>query len=339
MLFPRLYLAIKFKHMKLTFTLAAIYLSLLASAQEFPGTFTTFNEPYVQLEGGTSVTGTSSWDDPEVNVPLGFDFTLFGETFSSLEFAGVGGQLVTSFNPTVQVILPYGSDIVNASTTELVSPITYLTEGEPGARIFKMQWDNVGFYNEQQSNDSYNNITNFQIWLHEGTNILEYRYGSNTIKEASLVHDFGRPLVAIVRNASLFDVSWESLWTLAGDPTNPTLVGHASGDFNFSQNELLNFEPPTGTVYQFSAADVIESTVEINSDNKAVLWPTIATNDIQISNIKGTYQIYNGVGQLIHTDKSQDSIETIDVSSWAQGHYIVKLEDGQTLKFLRSPNP
>jgi hypothetical protein len=141
-------------------------------------------------------------------------------------------------------------------------------------------------------------------------------------------------LIAIVRNASLFDISWESLWTLAGDPTDPTLVSHASGDFNFSQNELLNFEPPTGTVYQFNAADVVESTPELASNNKAVLWPTVATNNIQISNVKGTYQIYNGVGQLIHTDKSQDAIETIDVSNYASGHYIVKLEDGQTLKFL-----
>lgn len=320
--------------MKLRFTLTAICLSFLASAQEFPGTFTTFNEPYVELEGGTSATGTDLWDDPEINIPIGFDFTLFGETFNSLEFAGTGGQFVTSFNATVQVLLPYGSDIINASASELVSPITYITDGEPGARIFKIQWSNVGFYNEESANQSYNNITNFQMWLHEGTNIVEYRYGPNTIKESSLVHDFGRPLIAIVRNASLFDISWESLWTLAGDPTDPTLVSHASGDFNFSQNELLNFEPPTGTVYQFNAADVVESTPELASNNKAVLWPTVATNNIQISNVKGTYQIYNGVGQLIHTDKSQDAIETIDVSNYASGHYIVKLEDGQTLKFL-----
>jgi hypothetical protein len=52
--------------------------------------------------------------------------------------------------------------------------------------------------------------------------------------------------------------------------------------------------------------------------------------------VNGTYQIYNGVGQLIHTDKTQDAIETINVSAWAAGHYIVKLEDGQTLKFVVS---
>jgi hypothetical protein len=321
--------------MKLTFTLTAICFSFLATAQEFPGTFNTFNEPYVELEGGTSVTGTDAWDDPEVNVPIGFDFTLFGETFSSLEFVGVGGQLMSGFATSVQVMMPYGSDIINASTTELVSPITYLTEGEPGARIFKMQWSNVGFYYELEANDSFNNITNFQLWLYEGTNVIEYRYGSNTIKESTLVHDFGRPLVAIVRNANLFDFSWESFWTLAGNPTDPTMVSHPSGDFEFSQNELLNFEPPTGTVYQFNASEVVESTTELDGKNKATLWPTIATNDIQISNVNGTYQIYNGVGQLIHTDKTQeDAIETINVSAWSAGHYIVKLEDGQTLKFL-----
>ncbi len=320
--------------MKLTFTLTAICLSFLASAQEFPGTFTTFNEPYVELEGGTSATGTDLWDDPELNIPIGFDFTLFGETFSTLEFVGAGGQLMSGIGSSVQGMLPYASDIINASSTELVSPITYLTEGEPGARIFKIQWPNVSFYYEQDANNTFNNTTNFQMWLYEGTNVVEYRYGPNTIKEPTLVHDFGRPLIAIVRDANLFGISWTSLWTLAGDPTNPTLVSHPSGDFEFSQNELLNFEPPTGTVYQFGGADVVESTNELNSNNKAVLWPTIATNNIQISNVKGSYQIYNGVGQLIYTDKSQDAIETINVSNYAAGHYIVKLEDGQTLKFV-----
>jgi len=335
-MFPRLYLATKSKHMKLTFTLTAICFSFFASAQEFPGTFNTFTQQYVELEGGTSFTGASSWDDPEGNVPLGFDFTLFGETFSSLEFAGVGGQLMSSFGNPVQVLLPYGSDIINASTTELVSPITYLTEGEPGSRIFKMQWSNVGFYYELEANNSFNNITNFQLWLYEGSNIVEYRFGLNTIKEGTLVHDFGRPLVAIVRNANLFDLSWESLWTLAGDPTNPTLVSHPSGDFEFSQNELLTFEPPVGTVYQFNAPEVVESTSELDEKNKATLWPSIATNNIQISNVNGAYQIYNGVGQLIHSNKTQNAIETINVSNWATGHFIVRLEDGQTLKFVVS---
>jgi hypothetical protein len=39
---------------------------------------------------------------------------------------------------------------------------------------------------------------------------------------------------------------------------------------------------------------------------------------------------------LIHSNKTQNAIETINVSNWATGHYIVRLEDGQTLKFVVS---
>ncbi|MEZ4800124.1 MAG: hypothetical protein R2809_10190 [Flavobacteriales bacterium] len=73
-------------------------------------------------------------------------------------------------------MVPYLSDVMNASETEVVSEINYQVDGEEGSRIVKVEWKNVGFYDEFAANGTFNNITNFQLWIYETDNSFDFRF-------------------------------------------------------------------------------------------------------------------------------------------------------------------
>ena len=201
-----------------TVVLAIGLATLEASAQAFPYEFTVLNDPYFDLSAPVSVSNGELWDDPFYLTSTGFNVQLFEVVTNVLGVLSPGAQVVNlnEANPdTVQLLSPYYSDIMNASDTMAVSPISYQVEGPPGNGVFKMEWKNVGFYGEWAASNSYFNTTNFQLWIYQNSGVIEFRYGPNTIKSGSLIHIFSTgPLVFLGRNVALMEVGGKvfGLW-------------------------------------------------------------------------------------------------------------------------------
>ena len=316
-------------------TLSLFVLKL--SAQTFPYEFSVLSDPYNDLTAPISISDADVWDDPFYITSTGFEVTLFDVVTNTLGIISPGSQVINinEANPdTVQVLMPYFADIMNASDTIAVSPISYQMEGPPGNAVYKLEWKNVGFYGEWNASNSYFNTTNFQLWIYQNSGIIEFRYGPNTIKSGSVLHFFGTgPLVLLGKNVAFDGSGWQGLWALGGDPQNPTISAIPSGQQPLSE-QCLSGEPQSGTVYRF--APIASGNTELQSEFQLRAWPS-PTSDFLTIAIKPnlSYSIYDIAGNLMVTRTASDFSERLDIRSWPAGQYCITGSNAKTVRFIK----
>lgn len=324
----------------LPFALALLISSGLV-AQTFPYEFSVLTETYTDLEGSTSLNNGQVWDDPEYIIPIGFDFNFFGNTSSTLFMTGVGaGFFFPVETDFAHILFPYSSDIIDAgyANDESLSNISYITEGEPGSQIFKMEWNNCGFYNEVADLGVANNIVNLQMWLYEGSNDIEVRFGPNSIKSDGLVHD-GFLTTLFAEEVGMQQDTLTSVFALQGDPQAPNVF--ASEDINelFTQT-FLEEDPSNGTVYHFGSTFVSVEDEPAARENWLV-WPSVVTDqlNIQIDNDSPVqFVLHNLAGQQVVDQQLQDRLSTISLAHLPAGIYMVRLQQDlsvQTYKIVK----
>ncbi|HRE10857.1 MAG TPA: BNR-repeat neuraminidase N-terminal domain-containing protein [Ignavibacteria bacterium] len=136
---------------------------------------------YIEITGGTVLPATD--DEGFAALPIGFDFTFSGNTFSTFGINSNGYIILGNENPTDiiyaqyfrnNVILPLHIDLtsdITGGTTELM----YLLEGNAPNRILTIQWKNWDpkffFYDDSTL------AVNFQVKLYETVNSIEFCYG------------------------------------------------------------------------------------------------------------------------------------------------------------------
>ncbi len=305
-------------------------ISMHASAQEMPYTLTILNEEYAALSEAISAVDDQTWDDPNTTVPIGFTFQFIDEVITDLALIAPGSQILSMvIQDSVHFLEPYLADIIDVGyDTASLSPIRFATEGSPGSRIFKMEWANVGFYNEWEALNTTTNRTNFQMWLYEGSNIIEFRFGDNTITNPSEVHFAGGPIIGLGTNAPNTG-GWENFWMLTGDPLSPTI-------FNYQDQKsfppVMDSEPPTGTIYRFAPTFV---SVEENKQEAGLsVYPTLAIDQLNViwKNDITTASVFNTIGELVMTLNLQRGLQQIDISALSAGQYFLSIaKDDQVI--------
>ena len=158
------------------------------NSSAFTYTLSTFTQPYSDLTGATSVNNGEIWDDPDYLIPVSFPFVLLGSDVSLLEFYGAGATLrSTTEDPFVDAyVFPFEVDLIDRGELEgdeSLSPISYKVEGSAGNHILKVEWKNAGSYNELDENGTLDMFVNFQLWLFEGSNKIEFHIGPSLIND------------------------------------------------------------------------------------------------------------------------------------------------------------
>jgi len=322
--------------MKKLFFFAALFMAITSQSQN-SYTFSTSNEMYQNLTNSISLNNGELWDDPSYTIPIGFTFSLGGEDISTVYLNDLytGGVLVNSLNLAgrTPLIAPVFQDIIDLgeSTGTSMSNISYKTEGTSGSRILKIEWNNVGFYDDSTKSD----FINFQVWLYEGTNNIEYRYGSSQINNPAGSYEEETGLgIALV---PIFDVDTDEIigegYILSGDPTSPTLVilnGNGS-----DENTALDGDVPSGTVYRF------ESRMLDVKENKLIdfkIYPNPVSNTMKIK-YNGTINsiiISNQLGQQIFNTSEIE--KDLNVSQLSKGVYFIGIDTDKgfaTKKFIK----
>ncbi|NQX92328.1 MAG: hypothetical protein HRT74_09470, partial [Flavobacteriales bacterium] len=128
------------------------------AAQELPYSFEVLTgQEYVPLDPETSqdLTNGFSWDDPDIAFGVGLQFYFMNQTTLQMNIVtwnGLGGIISSpsSVPGTLNLIVPHNGDLIDTGYPDKLgdSPILKFTEGEPGSRITKIEWKNVGFWNE-----------------------------------------------------------------------------------------------------------------------------------------------------------------------------------------------
>lgn len=148
--------------------------------------------PYTEIVGGAA---GPAGDDIQSSTVLPFPFVYDGFAYNLIQIStngwvelgsgsagtarglSTGGQLTSFFiqalgttgRPT-KVLAPWWTDM----STGTVGEITYQFSGSSPDRAVTVQWKNVAANYNEPSNTM---KLNFQVVLHEGTNIAEFRYG------------------------------------------------------------------------------------------------------------------------------------------------------------------
>lgn len=161
------------------------------SSGAFAYSLSTFTEPYTDLTGATSVNNGEVWDDPAYTISIPFPFVLNGNEISFLQLGGLqGGALLSAptNDPEVFTLLfLFETDLVDRGypAGPSLSPISVKTEGAVGSRILKLEFKNAGSNYERLTLGTVNMFINFQLWLYEGSNMIEFRFGPSSIEDPS----------------------------------------------------------------------------------------------------------------------------------------------------------
>lgn len=287
--------------------------------------FSLLNEPYVVLDNPTSLSAGVSWDDPTLPVALPFSFQINGQTIDQLMIEGLGGTLMGGYlnNPNqFEVLAPFDADIIDRGydANQALSPISLKIEGAVGSRIAKIEWKEVGSYGEYDlMGGTLTNHISFQTWLYEGTNVVEYRYGPNTITNAPLFYE-GEPGAYI--GMGTFGATGITANLLSGPASNPTLV---------ITEQSVNGTPANGTVYRFVPAGGTGSSVaeqQLNSLLRA--FPNPATDMLQLQlqqhQSSALIQLHDLSGRVVKSVKMTEMQQAVDISDLAASMYHLRLE-------------
>jgi len=323
-------------------TLILCGISFFANSQSYE--LSTSTGPYINLTNSTSLNGTAPWDDPEFAIPMGFDFEYFDITINQIYIDdwGFGAGLTSNPNETgtLPALVAYGADIADRAyddnnqnaTTGSLSNISYLVEGTAGNRILKIEWNNVGFLSDIVADNISTDFTNFQLWLFEGSNDIEIHFGPNSISnpDESFDGETGSSIALVPAYNFVTDVIEENATFLSGNPSNPTVVFSTVDD-----NTFLDGVIPNGTIYKFTRSTL--STEDFQSVAKLELFPNPSKDAISLSGITTDkkYEIYNLLGNKIQEGIINKN-ERINIQNYSKGVYLIKFDNNQTLKFIKS---
>lgn len=286
---------------------------------------------YSNLTGATVLDTTANWDDPEFLVALGFGFNYFGFNFDSIWITDYAYFPDTGFDNYIDA---FYADFVSRDSLGGNSSISYKTEGSPGSRILKVEWKDAGFFCELDSVGTTNSYTNVQLWLYEGSNIIEMHVGPNMINNAGVAY--------CGNNGPAFGIwngmgSTDEYYYLVGDPNNPSVS--SLGD------TLLNGTPSNGTIYRFTPdgsvgiADKRQSTLELN------LFPNPVQDVLNIASprpLTGTValEVLDVQGKILFREAFHNGFQNADIitTDLQPGVYFIQLhhEEGMSYrKFLK----
>lgn len=286
--------------------------------------FTTATATYNNLVNPISLTEGDVWDDPEVSITLPFTFKLFNIPINMISFDGGGAFLMSEYTiDTTFYLLVNSADIIDRGYDDEVSlsSINYIIDGNPGSRICKIEWKNVGSYDEGYP---YNMYFNLQLWLYEGSNIVEWRYGSSSITDISTFY-YGE--TGPFSGLAVETVSNIIVELIAGTVQNPQLTNNQAS---------LDGHPADGTIYRLTPAT---SQIADHQSLNFTIYPNPVQDmlNIETKQANSMVTVFDYTGKLILTQTISES-GSVDVSTIPSGIYLVKIENEgitQTQKFVK----
>jgi len=295
-------------------------------------TFTMHTGTFTFLSDSISINQGETWDDPNYEVSLPFPFVINGmHSLNFLFFDGLGADVAGEaiVDSIYEYILPFSCDLIDRGfdLDSSLSELSYKVEGTPGNRIFKMEWKNVGSFDE---GSPYSMYMNYQLWLYEGSNIIEYHYGPSMISD---------PFVFYYEESGAYIglVSWDEVFFDIYFPQ--FLIGPASAPTLSSMLEAINGTPSNGTIYRFTPITLNVET--LTPSNNLIISPNPGIDFIQVKNsgnVDTKIIMMDQTGRVVLSSMVNSDMNTVDISSLASGIYFISAknqENTSMIKFIK----
>ncbi len=320
--------------------IAALLLHCNANAQfQFAYTLSTSTQAYVPLTNGFSLNQNHVWRGDTANyvVSPGFNFKLDTIDCSFAFFSGantftsdLGQNLFSGFNATETNIMDRGAD-----SGRSLSPVRSEVDGVAGQRILKFEAYNAGFVREYNNLHTLTDSVCLQIWLYEGSNVVELHYGPSRVRNTQLYFAYGGgPLVYYLQDVTQNPKENGPIYVLAGLPTNPLPEQNAIVNNSLAHIVVpLHSWPADSTVYRFTPNKL--ATPDVKNEAAVKVYPTFCHDELTITvpsiNTTYTYNIVaiNGTTTTVRGDLKNGK-NTIDISALAQGMYLAEVQNGST---------
>jgi hypothetical protein len=134
------------------------------------------------MTGSTTLIVASVDDAPVAAVPIGFSFNYSGANYTDFSTSPDGfirlgtttatSQFTNAITSTTNIpkLFPYWDDMATGPNGSVTTVLT----GTPGGQIRVIEW----FTSVPRALASDPATARFQLWLYEGTNVIEFRYGT-----------------------------------------------------------------------------------------------------------------------------------------------------------------
>lgn len=317
--------------------LITLFISVLVNAQPFY-TFTKLTNTYIDLVNPVSINNNKPWQKHNVNNTLYWDYTLpfnFKINGVNYKFITFDGANISLFSMSTSEVEIYGTGIhiadkSAANATTSVSPIGYKIDGSAGNRIFKMQFKNVGSSVERNFYFGNTYYLNLQIWLYEGSNMIEYRIGDHNLSTYNYPNDEPYTNFGFGGEPS----SGTFVCMLYDDAQNPLLGEYT----NSSQVTLDNYGfvgyPVSGTVFRFTPAT--KASVHESLFDTVKVYPNPTADFLFFDYLTETkqYTIYNVNGKIVKKGTISEEHNKINVSEIPAAVYLLQI-DQSAFKFVK----
>jgi hypothetical protein len=302
------------------FFLACFYFTN-AQSYEFSETTGT----YANLEGSL-ILENADFDNDNFN-----NLDLTGETmaFFGLDF-NFGGITTYAIQPLGNVRVDNDSSAVLLDALRAISlypidetsKLSYLIDGEPGALIVKVEWQNMTLTDE-----AVNNFVNFQIWVYQETGVIEFRYGPRSKSNFSLESPV---YVGLLYAPDDFFGVYEKIW-----------ISGEIGDLVIDTAPINVYEPiagvpEEGTIYRFTPTFPLATSEGADHELNFNLVPNPTNHRVRIMGVGqriNSILVYDNKGSEVMHVKNADQLHTEHLEP---GVYFVTVEtsDGTATKRL-----
>lgn len=282
------------------------------------------SESYSELINPTPINDGVVWNESSsFLIDLGFEFSIYNQTYSSLTVMAGGIVFPGSDYRAIRVFhTPFGGYLLkDKGTTSSISAIDYEVLGVEGHHVVKVQWKNAGF-NQWYSTSSGSDYANFQIWLFQDDGHLELHFGPSQTNpgtygypEATSDPDPGPSIV-------FFHTACDSVFCYFDEADNPTY-----DYFNWcSPNQsFVDGTPSEGTIYTIARNQTITGILDFNHDHLSI-FPNPSTNQIfirQLTTQSGQFVVRNILGKEVISGSLVSEKQSVDLSELKRGIYFV----------------
>lgn len=303
---------------------------------------------YTPLSGATDAGLTANWNDEvSTNITLPFPFKYQNVPINTVAISTFG-DLILNNTPNQYKAAGHIYGIHADYRSEGRGKVYYSTTGTTGNRIFKVEFKNVGF-NDPSTTDT----ANFQIWLYENDNAIEYRAGYCNVPATMFANDFmdiingkipvhcglignpGDSLATGTTNA--FFHATKRTGTTFSDTAIALNAAEMVPDSTTVINALLYGTFPTdGSVIRFVPISSTTSIAKIDFDMASV-YPNPSKDGVYQLSLKeapktgASLTIYDISGKAVLTQELRQSSCNLDLSIYANGQYFGKIINGNRI--------
>lgn len=281
----------------------------------------------------------------EVEINFGFSFPFFDTYFTSVNIDANGIGYFSNSEHVYQ-LFAFEGGYQNHYNLPIFSDWRYVNETVNEIGVLKIEWRNVGIYDDIESSNPTDHRINFQMWLFEN-GIIEYHFGETDLTNTPFYSEtngfiwedgesYG-PWIGIIN-----DDSESEVYFLSG--TNDDIILITDDDYS----DIFYDVPVNGQYFRFTPDEITSiQTEQISRKFDIMIYPNpvydyfslkIKNEDNSLLN-KTEVKIFSTTGKLVKSLKIKSQIEKINVSHLPSGVYFVRIlnenNEGISLKIVK----